>query len=455
MTDTTEHAGDPAVRTTEYMPLAELQGSEVNPKNHDAGGIRRSIAAHGFAELPLLDERTGRIVAGHGRLKDLRERLALGAEPPAGVRVDDAGGWLVPVQRGWASKDEAHARAYLAASNKLSENGGWDYDLLPDFLRGLAEQDMLDLTGFTEDELATLLDDGPQADDDTEIRGDPDDPGDIPDDPISLPGDIWQLGRHRVICGDSTDLSAVDALMGGRRADMMWTDPPYGVDYVGKTADALKIQNDTGPGGLPELLAGAYAAATSALKAGAPVYVAHPDSYRVIFETAMDQAGWHVRQNLIWAKDVLVLGRSDYHYRHEPILYGFTDGGEGRLGRGGDRWYGENNATTVFDVPKPSRSAEHPTMKPIELITRMLNNSCPPGGIVYDPFGGSGSTLIAAHAHGATGYLVELDPAYVDVICRRFQKATGVIPVRLDPDADDTDTIDGEPGDFGEQVSFL
>jgi DNA modification methylase len=451
MADTVAPGGPTTTRRTEYVRLSELKGADSNPKLHDLAGIRQSIAEHGLAELPLLDERTGRLVAGHGRLKDLRERRSLGGNPPEGVDVDDDGEWLVPVQRGWASRDDDHAKAYLAASNKLSENGGWDYDLLPDYLQDLAGKDLLHLTGFSEEELAELLAEDAQDDDDTDLRGDPDAVPDVPPDPITVLGDVYQLGRHRLICGDATDVGAVDTLMGGRRADMMWTDPPYGVAYVGKTKDALTIQNDAGPDGLPELLAGAYAAATVALKAGAPVYVAHPDSFRIIFEQAMLQAGWKVRQNLIWAKDVLVLGRSDYHYRHEPILYGFTDGGDGRLGRGGDRWYGDNAATTVFDVPKPSRSSEHPTMKPIALITAMLVSSCPPGGIVYDPFGGSGSTLLAAHAHGAAARLIELDPAYCDVICRRFQQATGVMPLRV---GDPRDAGDGVEQD-GERVDFL
>jgi DNA modification methylase len=443
-------ATSPTARRIEYLRLSDIRGADVNPKDHDLPGLRRSIGEYGFTEAPLLDERTGRLVAGHGRLKDLQERRNLGAPPPEGIGVDSDGEWLIPVIRGWASETDAHARAYLTASNKLSENGGWDYDVLPDYLRGLAEQDLLPLTGFTEDELAALLEQGP--DPDTDIDGDPDDPGDVPAEPITAPGDLWQLGRHRLICGDATDVTAVETLIGARRCDMMWTDPPYGVDYVGKTKDALTIQNDAGPDGLGELLAGAYAAATVALVPGAPVYVAHPDSFRILFETAMVQAGWKVRQNLIWAKNTMVLGRSDYHYRHEPILYGFTAGGDGRLGRGGDRWYGDNAATTVFNIDKPARSAEHPTMKPIALIEAMLANSCPPGALVYDPFGGSGSTLIAAHAHGASARLLELDPAYCDVICRRFQKATGELPVRVDPDLP-ADADEQDPA--GVQVDFL
>lgn len=432
---TTDAAPSPppvSQRRVDYLRLSEIIDAELNVKTHDASGIGRSITAFGLAELPLIDDRTGRLIAGHGRIDDLRERHRTGQTPPEGVGVDDDGEWLVPVQRGWASTDDAHARAYAAASNKLSENGGWDTDLLPDYLRGLAELDLLDLTGFTETDLAGLLGEDPQIDDDTDVRGDPDDAPAVPKDPITAPGDVWVLGRHRLICGDSTDIGAVDTLLGVDRADVMWTDPPYGVDYVGKTKDALTIQND-GAQDLPELLAGAFAAATAALKPGAVLYVAHaPGPLALDFMNAFTGAGFLWRQNLVWVKNAMVLGRSDYHYRHEPIIYGFTDGGDGRLGRGGDRWYGDNAQTTVFAVDKPARSGEHPTMKPVALIAAMLANSCPPGGIVYDPFGGSGSTLIAAHAHGAKARLIELDPGYCDVICRRYQKATGQWPALED-----------------------
>lgn len=218
-------------------------------------------------------------------------------------------------------------------------------------------------------------------------------------------------------------------MMGDDRADCIWTDPPYGVNYVGKTKDALTIQNDETTD-LPDLLMHSFECAVEVSKPGAPVYVAHADTERVTFEGAMIESNIIVRQNLIWAKSTIALGRSDYHYKHEPILYGFTPGGQGRLGRGGNRWYGDNSQSTVFNFDKPSRNADHPTMKPPELIVAMLNNSLPRGGIVLDLFGGSGSTMVAAHQHGSKARLVELDPKYADVICRRFQKLTGTLPER-------------------------
>lgn len=230
----------------------------------------------------------------------------------------------------------------------------------------------------------------------------------------------------------------------------MWTDPPYGVDYVGKTDEALTIRND-GAENLEGLLAGAFAAAATVLRPGAPVYVAHSDTRRITFETQMREAGYLVRQNLIWVKNTMVLGHSDYQYQHEPILqgeapdpelelhtivghdpilYGFTPGAGGRLGRGGPKWYGPNNATTVFEFDKPPASRQHPTMKPVKLILAMLANSARPRHLILDPFGGSGSTLIAAHYHGAFGRLAELDPKFVDVICARYQQETGELPRR-------------------------
>ena len=232
-------------------------------------------------------------------------------------------------------------------------------------------------------------------------------------------------------------------MLGGEAPVCVWTDPPYGVSYVGKTADALTIEND-GRSDLEELLRGAFATLASVCAPGAAVYVAHADSARHVFESELTRAGVRVRQCLIWVKNSLVLGHSDYHYKHEPVLFGVTEyieehdpvlygftPGQGRLGRGGTHgWVGDNSQTTVFEVAKPPRNAEHPTMKPVALIEAMLVNSCPKGGLVLDLFGGSGSTLIAAHRLGMRAALVELDPRYADVICRRYQEHTGIMPVR-------------------------
>jgi site-specific DNA-methyltransferase (adenine-specific) len=417
-------------RHVEYAPLDALVTAVRNPKGHDLPGIEASIARFGYVSPSILDGRTHQLVAGNGRVLALRAMRDRGQAPPAGVRLADDGTWLVPVLNGWASRSDAEADAYLVADNEWTVRGGWDDEQLGAFLTGIADADpdLLAVTGFTADDLAALL-----GDDSREqarpLHGDPDDAPSLPANPVTVAGDAWQLGPHRLLCGDATDQAAVAAILAGDRCDVMWTDPPYGVDYVGKTKDELSIRND-GASGLPELLAGAFAVADAVLKPGASIYVAHaPGPLAIDSMRAFTAAGFLWRQNLVWVKDVLVLGHSDYHYRHEPIMYGFTDGGAGRLGRGGDRWFGDNSAASVFEVARPDRSGDHPTMKPVELIKPMLSNSCPPGGLVYDPFAGSGSAIIAAHILGLNAAAVEIDPAYCDVICRRYQHATGDLPI--------------------------
>ncbi|MFJ4966097.1 DNA methyltransferase [Streptomyces sp. NPDC088729] len=390
---------------TRDIPFEQLDRFDGNARRGDVDAIRASIRRHGQYRS-LVVRATGEdrymILAGN------HTHDALKAEGHATARCE-----IIEC-------DDDQARRINLADNKLAELGTYDTDALAELLTYLDGD--LEGTGYSDADVSELL----GTDTEDEPLTDVDDIPDVPAEPRSKPGDVWILARHRLLVGDSTDVAAVEDMLDGDRCDAMWTDPPYGVDYVGKTKNALTIQND-GATDLPELLAGAFAVATAALKPGAPVYVAHADTARIVFETAMLEAGWHVRQNLIWAKDTMVLGRSDYHYRHEPILYGFTDApaGSGRLGRGGDRWFGDNAQTTVFDVPKPSRNTEHPTSKPVDLIVPALHNSCPAEGLVYEPFAGSGSTLIAAEATGRSARVVELDPRYADVIVRRWVEFTG------------------------------
>lgn len=358
---------------------------------------------------------------------------------------------LAARQLGWDQIDvsiidvnENTARSIVAADNRLADLGDYDDSALFELLSSL---DDLDGTGYSNGELEALgLVVNPPIG-----NGDPDDAPPVPAEPVSQSGQIWALGRHRLLVGDCTDLEAVRALVADTAPDCVWTDPPYGVDYVGgnhalsvserKKQGGQSIQND-GAGGLAALLDQAFAVVADVARPGIPVYVAHADTERINFETAMTNAGISVRQNLIWVKGSLVMGRSDYHYRHEPILYGFTPAGTGRLGRGGDRWFGDNSQTTVFEFDRPHRNKEHPTMKPVELIQAMLKNSLPPGGTVLDPFAGSGSTLMAAHGFGGRALCVELDPRYADVILRRFEMHTGIQP-----------TLNGESVSFLEEVS--
>lgn len=417
-------------RRLDYIDIDTIEPATNNPKEHQIDSVRASIDRFGYVAPMIVDDRTGRLVVGHGRLESLIARRDAGETPPEGIRTDDTGRWLAPVIRGWASRSDADAAAYLVADNRYTELGGWDYQVLADLLDEIGDPELVDLTGWDPADLEDLLA-GQVPQELPPALNDPDDTPGPTRYPVSAPGDVWRLGPHRVLCGDSTNIAAVESMMGGDRADCMWTDPPYGVHYVGKTSDALTIQNDT-EAGLPGLLAGAFAVATAALKPGAPVYVAHPPgALQREFINAFDQAGWMWRQSLIWVKDNFALGHSDYHYRHEPIFYGFAPGGTGHLGRSGDHWYGDNAQDSVFEIPKPNRSSEHPTMNPVALVAAMLANSCPRGGLVYEPFGGSGSTLIAAHTLGMLAAVVELDPIYVDVICRRYQKHTGIIPERV------------------------
>jgi DNA modification methylase len=263
------------------------------------------------------------------------------------------------------------------------------------------------------------------------LRRDPDHVPEAPE-PRTKPGDLWVLGRHRLLCGDATSPQDVARLMGGVRADVLWTDPLYGVDYVGKTARALRISGDRKEG-LEDLLRRAFAAAGTVLCPGAAVYVCHPAGpLQLTFLEAFTGQGWQLRQTLVWVKDQMVLGHGDYHYRHEPIAFGYAPG-PGKRGRGSKGWYGGNDQDSVLEVPRPAASMEHPTMKPVELIRRCLANSCPPEGVVLDPFSGSGSTIVACEVLGLRGFGVELDPAYCDVIIRRFEELTGQQARLADP----------------------
>lgn len=389
------------------IPLDRLAPFPGNARRGDIEAIRGSLRRNGQYRALVVRETDDQLVILAGN----HTYAALGAENYQAARCE-----IIHC-------DDETARRINLADNRTAELGGYDEEALAALLAELPD---LNGTGYTDDDLEALL---ASATGPAQIHGDPDDAPPLEDDAITEPGQLWHLGPHRLQCGDATEAASVEALFAGELADCMWTDPPYGVEYVGKTKDALTISND-GAQVLPRLLATAFAVAAKVLRPGAPVYIAHADTARVTFETAMLEAGWSFRQNLIWDKGQMVLGHSDYHYQHEPILYGFTAApvGAGRLGRGGDRWYGDNTQTTVFEVPKPPRNAEHPTMKPVELITRCLDNSCRPGGLVYEPFGGSGSTLIAAHMTGRIARVVELDPRYVDVICRRWQNATGQLP---------------------------
>lgn len=309
----------------------------------------------------------------------------------------------------------------VARERALRDNqqwGDWDESALLELLQSLRDEGSdVSLLGFDDRELDDLLYESPAA------AADPDEVPPLPRSPVSRPGDLWQLGPHRLFCGDSADDTTLPRLMAGEAVELLWTDPPYGVSYSGRTKEALRIENDDA-GGIAALLARSLPNVDRVLRPGAAFYLTHPaGALAVTFATAVLHVGWHLHQGLVWVKDSLVLGHSDYHYRHEPILYGWKPGDE-RM------WLGGRQQDSVFEVPRPAASPDHPTCKPVALVEQHIRNSSRRGAIVLDPFVGSGTTLIAAERLGRRCRAVEIDPRYVDVAVERWQQATGGKAVR-------------------------
>ena len=300
----------------------------------------------------------------------------------------------------------------LEAKRMLRDNlssGDWDMDMLAnDF-----DAEFLREVGFSDDELGTLG---------NEALLDEDKLNEVPDKPetaITKPGDIWTLGNHRLLCGDSTSDADISRLMDGAKADMIFTDPPYGIAYVGKTKKRLTIQNDAmSDADFSVFLCKAFGAMRKVCDGGTPYYVCHADGKTMLFRQALLDSGFEVKQSVIWAKQSFVLGRQDYQWQHEPILYGWAAGAS-------HKWYGGRTQTTVWEIDRPSRSEEHPTMKPVELCVKAITNSSRNGDTVLDLFGGSGSTLIACEHTGRKACLCEIDFLYCDVIVKRWEQATG------------------------------
>lgn len=392
-------------------PVKSLRPYYKNPRQGNVEAIAQSLDVNGQYRPIIVNrgtktQRANEVLAGNHTLAAAKHL-----------------GWA-EIGVVWVDLDEDEATRVVLADNRTADLGTYDDQMLTELLTAAPS---LAGTGYDSDDLLRLL--GETFEEPT-YKADVDEVPPTPEEPTAKRGDVWLLGRHKVICGDATAPETYAALMGDERATAMWTDPPYGVEYVGKTKDKLTIQND-GKVGLHGLLLDSFSAALPFLAHGAPFYCAHADTERVTFETAIKQAGFIIRQNLIWAKNTIVLGRSDYHYKHEPILYGFAPAleGMGRLGRGGDRWHGDNAQATVFPFNKPAASREHPTQKPIELIKAMLVNSATRGSVILDMYGGSGSTLVAADSLGMDARIVELDPRYVDVICARYERLTGIAPI--------------------------
>lgn len=393
------------------VPIDSLHQLPGNPRRGDVDAVAASLQRFGQRK-PIVARADGTITAGNHTWQAAKQ---LGWDEIAVVRVDD---------------DDATASAFALADNRTAELGSYDDALLLDLIQSIDDKDLLADTGWSDDAVADLL---AQIGSDLPDLPPPDEAAEPPVEPLSKSGDVWVLGGHRVVCGDATDVLAYDALLGGDKADCVWTDPPYGVAIVGgnhslspeerKAAGGKTIENDAlSISELEDFLRSALGAAIAACRPGSAWYVSAPDGRRgIAFSVVLTELSvW--RHSLVWVKDSLVMGRSDYHYRHEPIYYGWTPGGP-------HDWFGDRSQTTVIEIPRPRRNAEHPTMKPVELVARCLNNSAPRGGLVLDPFGGSGSTLLACEYTGRKGRLIELDPRYVDVICRRWQDFTGAMPM--------------------------
>jgi len=271
----------------------------------------------------------------------------------------------------------------------------------------------LSLTGFNEDELSDLI--GLNV---TEGLTDEDAVPDVPDEPITKRGDVWVLGNHRVMCGDSTSIDAVEKLMDGNKADMVFTDPPYNVAYKGKTKDALVIDNDNmSTDDFSIFMGEVFSCLFLVMNEGCPIYVTCPLEDGV-FQSEYLKSGLKLQSILIWVKNTMVMGRKDYHYKHEPILYGWKEGAA-------HYWKGGRDKTTIINCDRPQRNGAHPTMKPVELMEILFSNSLRCDAVVVDLFGGSGSTLIACEKLKANALLMELDPKYGDVIINRWQNFTG------------------------------
>ncbi|HEQ0256358.1 TPA: DNA modification methylase, partial [Streptococcus pyogenes] len=311
---------------------------------------------------------------------------------------------------------EEQIKAFRLADNKVGEIAVWDLDLLNEELNDILDLDMSAFGFDVLDNLDDLIEDEKDLDDFT---------GTVPDEPKSKLGDIYQLGSHKLMCGDSTNGADVKKLMNGELADLLLTDPPYNVAYEGKTKDSLTIKNDSMDNdSFRQFLVNAFSSANEVMKPGAVFYIWHADSEGYNFRGACFDIGWTVRQCLIWNKNSMVLGRQDYHWKHEPCLYGWKDGA-------GHLWASDRKQTTVIDYEKPQRNGVHPTMKPVGLFDYQIKNNTKGSDIVLDLFGGSGTTLIACESNGRHARLMEYDPKYVDVIIKRWEELTGESVIQL------------------------
>lgn len=388
-----------------YRKVEDLIPYARNARTHSDEQVARiaaSIKEFGWTNPIIIDGENG-IVAGHGRTLAAR-KLGLTEVPCIELK----------------NLTETQKRAYILADNRLALDAGWDNEMLALELGDLKDAGVdLELTGFSDEELDELLATPTESSD-----GDEDEAPEPQEDPVSKRGDVWILGAHRVMCGDSCSADDISKLFGNTgggtpTVSLYLTDPPYNVAYEGGTKDALTIQNDNMEDGkFRQFLVDAFSMADTVMKPGAVFYIWHADSEGFNFRGACRDVGWLVRECLIWAKNMFVMGRQDYQWRHEPCLYGWKEGAA-------HKWYSDRSQSTVLEFDKPTRNGVHPTMKPVELFRYLMENSSKKGDVVFDSFGGSGTTLIASEETGRVARLMELDPRYVDVIVKRWQEMTG------------------------------
>jgi site-specific DNA-methyltransferase (adenine-specific) len=387
-------------------PVKNLKLLEGNPRKGDVAAVAKSLDTFGQRK-PIVALRDGTVIAGN---HTLQAAVSLGWDEIAVVYTDD---------------DPVTAKAYALADNRTAELGGYDDEALAALMSEVAEADLelFAATAWTIDDLESLLADAEEA------LPLPEDIDDVPEPPpaVSKVGDMWILGDHRVICGDSTDAATVSKLMDSDIADMVWTDPPYGVSYAGVSGTPrIEIENDNlGSDDLYNFLKAAFGNAAAHCKQGGAWFVAAPAGpamfafSRILFEMEI----W--RQSIVWLKDSIVMGHSDYHYKHEQIFYGWLPGAAHQDPP-------DRKQDSVWEIARPKRSADHPTMKPVALIEKSLLNHTKRGAIVLDTFGGSGSTMAACEATKRKARLVEFEPHYVDVICKRYQLLSKQMPVNAE-----------------------
>lgn len=405
----------------EYLPLDLVLTlvDPANPKAHDQDGIRASIGRFGFNAPLVRNELTGRLLAGAGRAEALAAARGRGEQPPERIRVDQEGNWLVPVVHG-ISLPEEEARRFLVVENQLVMRGGWNDQALAELVQSFQQDGLgLDGIGFDGADLDRLLADVPVLPE-VSVESDEDE-FDLPtpDEPTVRTGDVYRLGDHRLVVGDASVPGNIERALGGEPAALLFTDPPYGVTYVGKTTERLRISgDDLSPAATAQLIRTVLELARVSLAPGASFYVCGPagDMEPVVREAAGVLGT--VRQSIVWVKDQFVLGRADYHWRHELVHYGWIAGRR-------HRWLGGRSEDSVWEIPRPRRSAEHPTMKPTALVRRALRNSSRAGDLVLDPFAGSGTTLLAAHQMRRRAAVVELDPRYAQVTIARWERLSG------------------------------